>query len=217
MQHMFKQKRLNLKEERPLCSCSCCGAPILKRLDMKEVWHKQDSKIMISFCLSGVIQVRLGESKTIFSVHVKIAGTACLWLLSLKFITLMFIYVSLTLTTSAILFLAHPVPRLWTPIFHFFFFCRIPQLSVLKRLHKKEVTFELVGLSFPDPVTLSLPVLKKWGAKADKDGNKENYINFSLAFCGYANINSWRMKSALSNKVSLVSVTTSTSTSASWF
>ena len=61
-------KRLNLKEERPLFSCSCCGAPILKRLDMKEVCHKQDTKIMISFCLPGVIQVGLGETETIFSL-----------------------------------------------------------------------------------------------------------------------------------------------------
>ena len=65
----FGLKIINLKEERSLCNCSCCGAPILKRLDMKEVWHKQDSKIIISFCLSGVIQVGLGETKTIFSLH----------------------------------------------------------------------------------------------------------------------------------------------------
>ena len=34
---------------------------------MKE-GYKHDSKIMISFCLPGVIQVGLGETKTIFSL-----------------------------------------------------------------------------------------------------------------------------------------------------
>ena len=61
-------KRLNSKEERSLCTCSCCGAPTLKRLDMIGVCHKQDFSRIIYFSLPDLSKDGLGETKTIFSL-----------------------------------------------------------------------------------------------------------------------------------------------------
>ena len=48
------------------------------------------------------------------------------------------------------------------------------------------------------------PSLKSRGQQLTKTGEKENYKNIILSFSVVSNINSWRVKSSLSNVVSLV-------------
>ena len=62
----FPVKSLNLKEKRLLCGCSCCGAPTLKRLDMKEVWHKQTSKEKFTFLFLASLRMSWGQQNRSF-------------------------------------------------------------------------------------------------------------------------------------------------------
>ena len=67
LKHSVSLKRLNLKEERLPCSCSCCGATILNRLNMKEVWYGLNLIMAISHYLRVCIKVGWETKKNYIS------------------------------------------------------------------------------------------------------------------------------------------------------